>query len=316
MKDNSVICITGGAGAIGCNLVRNLLTYNPIEIIILDNLSSGNIDFLPKDKRVRFYHIDISNKEKLSSLIPPSTDYIFHLAAHFANQNSVDYPLSDEETNIRGIINLLEISKKLNLEKFINCSSSCVYGNNTSLMSIDDSLYPFDTPYAINKLASELYSKFYYEHYKIPTINIRIFNTYGPYEVGGKYRNVIPNFIERALSNIPLEITGTGKEPRDFTYVDDTCNLLTLAATSPISQGKVYNGGTGIKTNISTLATLIKELCNSSLEVIIKPRRNWDNVESRVSDISLSTRDLDYIPTHVDLRQNLIKTIDWYKTIK
>lgn len=313
---NNIICVTGGAGAIGCNLVRTLLTYNPKKIIILDNLSSGNVNFLPRDKRIEFHHVDISNKEKLSSLIPHTTDYIFHLAAHFANQNSVDYPVSDGETNIKGIINLLEISKKLDLKKFINCSSSCVYGNKSSLMSLDDSLYPFDTPYAINKFTSELYSKFYYEHHKVPTINIRIFNTYGSYEVGGKYRNVIPNFINLALSNLPLKITGTGKETRDFTYVDDTCNLLSLAATSSISQGKVYNGGTGIETDIFTLASLIKELCNSTSEIIFHPRRDWDTVKSRVSDISLSTQDLRYTPLFTDLKQNLIKTINWYKTIK
>ena len=313
---NSVICITGGAGAIGSNLVRFLLDLNPKKIIILDNLSSGNLNFISKHSKVEFHHVDITNSEKLSSLIPFDTDYIFHLAAHFANRNSVEYPLSDQKTNVEGVINLLEISKKLNLKKFVNCSSSCVYGNRSSLMSIDDSLYPFDTPYAINKFVSELYCKFYSEHHKIPTISVRIFNTYGPYEVGGKYRNVIPNFIDRALSNLPLKITGTGNETRDFTYVDDTCNLLTLAATSPIAGGKVYNGGTGIETNISTLASLIKELCNSSSEIIITSRRDWDTVESRVSDISFSTQDLGYTPLFIDLKQNLTKTINWYKNIK
>ena len=308
--DNNIICVTGGAGAIGCNLIRSLLKYNPKEIIILDNLSSGNKDFIPKDKRIKFHHVDISNREKLSSLIPLETDYIFHLAAHFANQNSVDYPISDEETNVRGIINLLEISKKLKLKKFVNCSSSCVYGNRKSLMSIDDSLYPFDTPYAINK-----FSKFYSEQYEIPTISIRIFNTYGPYEVGGKYRNVIPNFIGNALVNLPLEITGTGRETRDFTYVDDTCNLLILAATSNIAEGKVYNGGTGIETDILSLTSLIKKLCNSTSEIILKPRRDWDTVKSRVSDISRSTQDLGYIPLSTNLKQNLTKTINWYKNI-
>ena len=312
---NTTICVTGGCGAIGISLVQFLLNQNPKKIIIIDNLSSGSLNYLPKDNRIQFYHIDISNKEKLQTVITPDIDYIFHLAAHFANQNSVEFPISDVQTNIIGTINLLELCKNINIKKFINCSSSCVYSNTQSHMRITDNLYPYETPYAINKLSTELYTKFYSEQFNVPTINIRIFNTYGPYEKGGKYRNVIPNFIEMALKNKTFTITGTGEETRDFTYCLDTCNLLYLAALSTSANGDSFNGGTGIPTKIIDLANIIIKLCNSNSKLEFVGRRKWDKVTDRLSDISKSRLELGYIPSHLDLQKNLTYIINWYKNI-
>lgn len=312
MKDSKIV-VTGGAGAIGCNLVRKLLDYQPKEIIIIDNLTSGNINFIPADETISFFPIDIFFKDKLEQIIPKDTDYIFHLAAHFANQNSVEFPLSDIQSNVIGTLNLLEISKTLNLKKFINCSSSCVYGN-SSIMKIGDSIYPTETPYAINKLSGELYTSFYAHYNKVNAINVRIFNTFGPYELSGKYRNVIPNFIKKALSDEPIIITGTGKETRDFTFVEDTCGLLISMALSNIQDGSVYNAGTGITTDILTLAQTIVKLSKSKSIIEFTNRRKWDNVLNRLSDISLTTKTFNYIPNYTNLESNLEKTINWYKT--
>ena len=313
---NSVIYITGGVGAIGSNLVRSLLKHSPKKIIIVDNLSSGDSKYLPKDKTIEFYNIDISNKEKLAPSIPTNTDYIFHLAAHFANQNSVDFPISDIKTNIIGTVNLLEVAKSLKIKKFINCSSSCLYGNKKSIMSVEDKIYPHETPYAINKLGAELYTSFYAEYHKVPTISIRIFNTYGPYELGGKYRNVVPNFIEKALKNKPLYITGDGLETRDFTYVDDTCDLLKLATVSNKSKGEIYNGGVGIPIKIIDLAKLVIKTCDSKSKIIFTSKRKWDNIPHRLSDIFLTKKHLKYSPHNLDLKKNLIKIVEWYKSQK
>ena len=279
------IVITGGAGAIGCNLVSHLLSLNPEKIIILDNLTSGNLNFLPQDERVKFIPIDLFFKDKLESSIPTDVDYIFHLAAHFANQNSVEFPLSDIQTNIIGTLNLLEVSKKINLSKIINCSSSCVYGD-SQLMKEDSYVYPNETPYAINKLAGELYTSFYSEFHNVPTLNLRIFNTYGPFEVSGQYRNVIPNFINKALMGEPITITGDGSETRDFTFVSDTCELLVKMALSDKNNGSVYNGGTGIKTTIKELAETILDVTKSSSVINFSGKRRWDKVTNRLSDIS------------------------------
>jgi nucleoside-diphosphate-sugar epimerase len=177
-------------------------------------------------------------------------DYVFHLAAHFANQNSVDHPFSDIQTNIVGTVGLLEILKfHKSLRKFVYASSSCVYGT-ASQMNEDTFIYPSETPYSINKYTAELYTQYYAHLFHVPTVSIRIFNTYGPYELAGKYRNVIPNFIEKALNGEDLVITGTGRESRDFTFVDDLIDLMIAAALSPSKDGEIYNGGTGFRTEI------------------------------------------------------------------
>jgi nucleoside-diphosphate-sugar epimerase len=146
----------------------------------------------------------------------------------------------------------------------------------------------------------------------VPTVSIRIFNTYGPYELAGKYRNVIPNFIEKALNGEDLIITGTGKETRDFTYVDDLIDLMLSAALSPSKDGEIFNGGTGSKTEVANMAEIIKEVAESNSNLVFKPARNWDKVKDRVSDLSRSASELGYAPK-VNIREGLEKTIKWYK---
>ncbi len=309
--EGSIICITGGAGFIGINLTHRLLELNPEKIFIIDNLSSGNKKFIPSDDRIQFIHCDISNYEKYKESFPKKVDYIFHLAAHFANQNSVEYPVSDTETNIIGTINTLNISKALDIKKLIYASSSCVYGHNPQ-MKEDSYLYPTETPYAINKLCAEMYVKYFSDMFNLPCLSIRIFNTFGPYELPGHYRNVIPNFIKLALRGEPITITGTGKETRDFTYVDDTSDLMIKMCVHDLSDGSVFNGGTGKPTEIDYLAKKIIELTDSKSEIVYKSRRKWDKVGHRLSDIGLSKEMFKYKP-EVSFIDGLQKTVNWLK---
>tara|TARA_Y100000593_G_scaffold53909_1_gene100886 strand:- start:2292 stop:3239 length:948 start_codon:yes stop_codon:yes gene_type:complete len=308
------ICITGGAGFIGCNLTNHLLDSGVKTIHIIDDLSSGNKEFLPIDDRIIFNHCDISNFEKYNFIFPKDVDYVYHLAAHFANQNSVDYPLSDAKANIMGILNTLEIVKELNIKKLIYTSSSCVYGD-SKVMKETDYIYPFETPYAINKFAGELYVKFFSHFYNIPSLSVRIFNTFGPYELDGKYRNVIPKFINRALKNKDIFITGDGNETRDFTYIDDTIDLLIKMTLSNIDDGDVFNSGTGNPTKIIDLANSIIKICESNSKIVFKERRNWDKVTDRLSNINKSKEKLNYNPS-VKLEEGLMKTIKWYEKLK
>ena len=234
------------------------------------------------------------------------------MAAHFANQNSVDYPLSDIQTNVIGTINLLEISRQLNVKKFVNCSSSCVYGNSTTMME-SDKIFPDETPYAINKYVTELYAAYYSKQFDLPTISVRLFNTYGPYELAGQYRNVIPKFIDCALRNQQLTITGTGEETRDFTYVLDTCSLFKLAAISDKRCGETFNGGTGSSVSIYMLAEMIISISNSKSEINHIERREWDEIQHRKADIEKSREILGYNPIHLDIKKNLFEVISWYK---
>ncbi len=310
---NARILVTGGAGFIGNNLVRKLLAQQVANIVIMDNQSSGMAVFLPDDPRITFVGMDIDKMDKLNFVINQHEfDYVFHLAAHFANQNSVDHPFSDIQTNIVGTVSLLEILKfHKSLKKFVYASSSCVYGT-AEQMNEQAYIYPSETPYSINKFTAELYTQYYAHLFHVPTVSIRIFNTYGPYEMAGKYRNVIPNFIEKALNGEDLIITGTGKETRDFTFVEDLIDLMLTAALSPSKEGEIFNGGTGQKTEIKAMAEIIKSVTSSSSNIVFKPARNWDKVKDRVSDLSMSQKVLNYQPK-VNIQEGLEKTIKWYK---
>lgn len=310
--NNAKVLVTGGAGAIGLNLIERLIKAGAGPIMVIDNLSSGYENYLPDDERITFIKADIgeidSYRREMEEFKP---HYVFHLAAHFANQNSVDHPFKDVQANIIGTMNLLEISKENDkLKKFVYTSSSCVYGN-SAIMTEADYIYPHETPYAINKYTAELYVKYYASMYSIPAVSIRVFNTYGPYEPHGAYRNVIPNFIVRAIKGEPLYITGDGTETRDFTFVGNTAQLLTLAAQCEISDGDIFNGGTGEQTEIRTLAELIIEFTGSASEIVFKERRNWDAVKHRCSDISKSEKVLNYHP-EMSFREGLKRTVDWY----
>jgi nucleoside-diphosphate-sugar epimerase len=310
---NARILVTGGAGFIGNNLVRRLLANQVSNIVIMDNQSSGMAVFLPDDPRITFVGMDIDKMDKLNFVINQHEfDYVFHLAAHFANQNSVDHPFSDIQTNIVGTVSLLEILKfHKSLKKFIYASSSCVYGT-AEQMNEEAYIYPSETPYSINKYTAELYTQYYAHLFHVPTVSIRIFNTYGPYELAGKYRNVIPNFIEKALNGEDLVITGTGKETRDFTFVEDLVDLMLNAALSPSHEGEIFNGGTGQKTEIKAMAEIIKSVTGSQSNIVFKPARNWDKVKDRVSNLTHSKAVLNYQPK-VTIQEGLEKTIKWYK---
>lgn len=315
MKIKKKILITGGLGFIGQNLVK---FFNSIkfDVTIIDNFSSINSsNCLFDKKKVKIHKIDISNNDKVKKFFKENKkyNYIIHTAAHFANQNSVDHPISDMKTNILGIINLLEATKKYNLKKFIYLSSSCVYPSSLKL-SEEDIVKPIETPYAISKYSAELYAEFYSNFYGIPINIVRIFNTYGPGEKAHKYRNVIPNFIERALANKNLYITGTGKETRDFTYIDDAVKIIfnTLKSKKKIS---IINSCTGKKTEIGNLAKKIIKYTNSKSKIIVVNKaRKWDKIKNRTGNIynTLKIINKKYF-TEIDV--GLKKTIDWYRHI-
>ena len=307
---NEVIVVTGGLGCIGSNLIRALLKMGAKKVVVMDDMSSG---VNKPAQGVEFIHCDIANQEKIAGLIRsvgPTT--IFHLAAHFANQNSVDHPRSDAATNIIGLINVYEAVRALPVRsKILYASSSCVYGHSAE-MAEDTTLRPYETPYAISKYAGELYAQYYAQVQKVPSVSVRIFNTYGPGEAPGAYRNVIPNFISKALDGAPITITGSGLETRDFTFVDDTADLLIRAAYSQYENGDVFNGGTGTQTRIKDLAEEIIRLTKSKSELVFQPRRNWDMVSNRCADNSKAKELLGYDP-RTPLGQGLLETIEWVR---
>jgi nucleoside-diphosphate-sugar epimerase len=304
------ILITGGFGAIGVNLLAALRTDPELEVCVVDDFSSGIVNYAPQ---VQFTHLDIANAERVAGFFRDhQPDQIYHLAAHFANQNSVDHPVSDTMTNVVGTINLLEAQRaNPRLKKFVFASSSCVYGNSDE-MTETAGITPYETPYAINKYVGELYCRYYAEVHAVPTVCARIFNTYGPGELPGRYRNVVPNFVARALRDEEIVITGTGDETRDFTFVSDTVELLRQLAASTFLRGEVFNGGTGHKTRIRDLAELIISATGSRSQVRYAARRSWDHVADRCADTRKSREILGYAPK-VELRDGLVRTVEWLR---
>ena len=306
------ILVTGGAGCIGSNLIRALLKAEPEKIIVIDDLSAGFEWNLPKDDKVVFIRGSILNEEKMKRAFSFKPHYVFHLAAHFANQNSVDHPETDLLVNGLGTLKTLQYAHLVGVERFVFASSGCsVYGSQAPLPLREDyvSLH-LDTPYQINKLVGELYCNYFYDYYRLPVAIARYFNVYGPGEVPGKYRNVIPNFMWWAMHGQPLPITGTGEETRDFTFVDDIVDGTLRMGVVKEAIGEAINLASEKETRIIDLANWINEITGNKAGVIFKSRRDWDKVIRRRASIEKARKILGYKPK-TDIRSGLRKTYNW-----
>jgi nucleoside-diphosphate-sugar epimerase len=186
-----------------------------------------------------------------------------------------------------------------------------VYGN-SSTYAIDTTNFHLDTPYAINKLHGEYLVRFYHDYHGLNTTVIRYFNSFGPGELPGRYRNVIPNFFARAMQGLVLPITGDEKTSRDFNFIENTVRGTLLAAQVPIAKGRTYNIGSGREVPIVLLAQKINEIAGNAAGIEFRPPRSWDTVKNRCADISVTIRDLQYSPD-IDFDRHLRATYEWLK---
>lgn len=278
-----IVLITGGAGCIGSNMIRKLIEANPQKIIILDDLSSSYRWNIPSHEAVHFVEGSILDEQKLKQVFYERPDYIFHLAAHFANQNSIDHPETDLMVNGLGLLKVLEYSRLTEPEGFVFASSGCsVYGSYAPLPFREEHVsLVLDTPYQINKLLGELYCNHYHHIYGLPIAMGRYFNVYGPGEVPGRYRNVIPNFFWTAMHKRPLTITGTGEETRDFAYVGDVVEANLRMAVTEKAQGEAMNIATGTETSILELAEKINQISENPAGITFAEKRAWDKSTRR-----------------------------------
>lgn len=304
------VLVTGGAGAIGSNLVK-ALAFLGSQVVVVDDLSSGfSYNLHTVRKEIEFIHGDITQDRLLEQLSQQPVDLVFHLAAFFANQNSVEHPEQDLATNGLGTLKLCRWASRAGVKRFIFSSSSCVYGEASGRIYETVPLDPH-TPYAMTKILGEEYIEFYGRHYGLETVTLRYFNSFGPGEFPGQYRNVIPNFFEKALRNEPLPLTGTGEETRDFTFVVNTVRGTLLAGMSPGAAGKVFNIATGQETRIVDLAMAINEIAGSPAGVVYQQRRSWDRIERRCACIDRAGEVLGYEPL-ISLEEGLLSTYRWF----
>lgn len=306
------VLITGGAGCVGSNLTKALITAKAAKIIILDDLSAAEKWNIPVAPNVAFIKGSILDEEVLKRTFSEKLDFVFHLAAHFANQNSVDNPETDLMVNGVGTLKLLQYSHLTKVPKFVFASSGCsVYGSQAPLPLKEDfvSLH-LDTPYQITKLLGELYCNFFYNHYGLPVIKARYFNVFGPGEIPGAYRNVTPNFIYRALHHQKLLITGTGEETRDFTFVEDIVAGTLLLGVVPEAVGDAFNLASETETKIIDIANTVNEITGNHAGIEFVPRRDWDKITRRRASIEKARRVLGYEPK-VQMKEGIKRVYDW-----
>jgi len=310
------VLVTGGAGAIGSNLTRALSAAVGPEgrVIVLDNLVSSPRWNVPSLKNVMFVEGDILDEVKLKRVFFEKPDIIFHLAAFFANQNSVDHPENDLMVNGMGTLRLLEYSTLRGCDRFVYASSGCsIYGSSAPLPLKEEFMsMHLTTPYQITKMLGELYGNFFHHHYKVPVVKARFFNSYGAGEVPGQYRNVIPNFIYWAMKGLPLPITGDGTETRDFTYVGDIVDGLLRAGVIEAAIGEEFNLASGRETRIVDLATMINAAVNNPAGIAFAPRRVWDT-KRRLRACVDKARDLIGYAPDTDFEVGIADTIRWFR---
>jgi len=310
---DKTVLITGGAGAIGSNLAAAVAGLAQ-RVLILDDLSAGYEWNVPSLPNLLFVKGSVTDEMALKRVFCLKPQVVYHLAAFFANQNSVDYPQRDLMTNGLGTLLVYQYCQMIGVERLVYASSGCsIYGSAAPLPLREDFMsMHLSTPYQITKMLGELYANFFYNHYGLPVVKTRFFNSYGPGEVPGQYRNVIPNFIFWALSGMPLPFTGAGGETRDFTYVMDIVDALLRAGYYEAAVGREMNVASGHETNILELARRINELTDNQAGIVQAPPRIWDTKKRLLASIDCARELLGYEP-QTGFDAGLQNTIGWFR---
>ena len=311
--EGKVVLVTGGAGCVGSNLCKKLAELNAKKVIILDNLSSAYEWNIPKASNVVFVNGDILDDEMLKRVYKDKPSHVFHLAAHFANQNSVDNPETDLMINGIGTLKVLQYAQLAGVERLVYSSSGCgVYGLESKMpFEEHDVSISLHTPYQVTKLLGELYTNYFHNLYDLPIVNARFFNVFGPGEVPGKYRNVIPNFMHWSMNSMPLPITGDGTETRDWTYVDDIINGLLAMGIKEEAVGEAINLGSGQDQRVIDMANIVNKLTGNESGIVYMERRDWDVKTKLLSSIDKAMKLLDYKP-QMKFEDGLEKVHEWF----
>jgi UDP-glucose 4-epimerase len=316
MIKNSTILVTGGAGFIGSNLVSRL-TADGNQVVVLDDLSMGSWDNLEDSPQLTKVEGSVTDKGLLEKLLERfNFDYIFHLAAIASVADSVARPYETHQVNFESTLLLIELlrRRKGKLKRLIFSSSAAVYGDEPSLPKTEESPICPLTPYAIDKFASEQMVLAYAQLYGLPTSATRFFNVYGPKQnPKSPYSGFISILVDCLKNDSPLTIFGDGKQSRDFVYVDDVIQALTLVATSHQAVGEVYNVGRGEGSCLNDLVDLVQGYFHKNLMLHYSEPRAGDIHDSLSSITKLSA--LGYQP-QFKLEEGMMQYLEYeLKTI-
>ncbi len=302
--------VTGGAGFIGSNLVDELVKEN--EVVVIDNLSTGNAHFV--NKKARFYNCDITNGDHVKKIfeMEKNFDYIFHLAAQVSVPDSVTDPVFDARINILGILNLLKESAKIDLKKFIFSSSGgAIYGEADEVPTPEE--YPIDpiSPYGISKYVSEKYLYFFKREYGIDYTILRYANIYGPRQGLSKESGVISIFVQKFVKNEIPVIFGDGSAVRDYVYVKDVvkANLLAMNYGSE----EAINISTCTGTTVNELFEKLNNVFGRDWKAVYGKERPGD-IHTSILDNSKAKKVLKWTPEY-SLEDGLRETVKFFEEI-
>ena len=309
--------ITGGAGFIGSNLVEYLLKYGAKKVRVLDNFSTGfheNINEFKTDPAFELIEGDIRDIETCRKAVD-GIDYVSHQAALGSVPRSINDPITTNEVNVSGFLNMLCAAKdEPNVKRFVYAASSSTYGDSKELPKVENRIGKPLSPYAVTKYVNELYADVFAKIYGLEFIGLRYFNVFGPKQnVDGAYAAVIPKFINALQKDEPVTINGDGEQTRDFTFIENAvqANIKALFVDEANAINQVYNIAFGERISLNQLFSNLKILAKSDQQAQYGPDRMGDVLNS-LADISKAKIHLGYSP-HYSVVQGLKQTYDWYE---
>jgi UDP-N-acetylglucosamine 4-epimerase len=320
INPNYYILVTGGAGFIGSNLCEALLK-NGNKVRCLDNFATGhlrNIEVFrnhPNFESIEGDIRDINTCQKACS----GVDYVLHQAALGSVPRSIKDPVTTNEVNVSGFLNMLVAARDAGVKRFIYAASSSTYGDSEALPKLEDKIGKPLSPYAITKYVNELYADIFTKTYGMETIGLRYFNVFGRnQDPNGAYAAVIPKFVIQLINHESPTVNGDGSYSRDFTYIDNVVqmNIRAMAADNLEALNTVYNVAYGERTDLNQLLGLLKSYLGKydpkikSLPVIYGPERQGD-VPHSLASIEKAKRLLGYNPEY-DIEKGLEQAVDWY----
>jgi len=317
LADKKNVLITGGAGFIGSNLVKAFINDERIGLVrVLDNLATGfekNIEEYNNRENFEFIKGDICNFETCNN-VSKGMHLISHQAALGSVPRSIKDPITTNQVNIGGTLNVFNAAVNNNIKKVVFAASSSTYGDSEALPKVEEKIGAPLSPYAVTKYVNELYADVFSKTYDFNYIGLRYFNVFGPkQDPNGAYAAVIPLFFKAALENVAPKINGNGSYSRDFTYIDNvvSANLKALFSENKEADNQIYNVACGDRTDLNELWSTIKEVSGASVDAIHGPNRIGD-IPHSLASIEKAKRLLSY-NGKIKVSEGLKTAYEWYK---
>jgi UDP-N-acetylglucosamine/UDP-N-acetylgalactosamine 4-epimerase len=320
LDSSLTILVTGGAGFIGSNLCEALIS-NGNRVTCLDNFSTGkkeNISHLLNNSNFTLIEGDIRNMDDCNKAVK-DIDYILHEAALGSVPRSINDPITSNDVNVSGFLNMLVAARDAKVKRFIYAASSSTYGDSKNMPKVENIIGKPLSPYAITKYVNELYAEIFSNTYGLETIGLRYFNVFGrKQDPNGAYAAVIPKFVIQLINHQSPTINGDGSYSRDFTYIENVIemNLRAITTTNTNAINTVYNVAYGERTNLNELIGLLKDNLSKfdseidKIKINYGPTRKGD-VPHSLASIDKGRNLLDYNPKY-DIRKGLSEAVNWY----